>query len=733
MKLTLPLEEISPSMSGLVGGKTVALAKLHHLGYPIPQSLAISTMAYQEYLQETGLGVKILMELGRKDFQEMRWEELWDAALRIRNLFLTTPIPSGLQKELAETLEKKFYGRPLVVRSSSPCEDSSGESFAGLHDSFVNVQGKGQLLQAVRKVWASLWSDRALLYRQELGLDIETSAMGVLVQELVVGEKSGVAFSRSPTNREQVAVEAVWGLNQGLVDGSIEPDFWALDRRGENILELRPASRELKMTPAEDGLIAMPLPEDQLKATPITEEEVIRVAQSTLALEKALGEPQDVEWTLVGNELVILQSRPITNGRQGDAGDPRGWYLSLHRSLENLKSLQRKIEEKIIPGMENDAKSFAGIDLQPLSDEELADEIKRRREVLSHWESVYRSECIPMAHGVRLFGEFYNDALRPSNPFEFVELLRGESFLAIERNQKLAALSQMVLNDSTLVNILEETPDALPAQLSDDILELAESNGLSIHQVTRLVSEMARKAFLPEVKSNEALQKAYLDNFKGQNLKKAREILDIGRASYRLRDDDNISLGKINHELARAEREGRRRLDKNTESFLKPLLKENTDEDAVVGPSVPKEPFEVAKNGKRESLRVRQLQGQPASPGLATAKARVVRSKDDLEAFGAGEILVCDAIDPTMTFVVPLAAGIIERRGGMLIHGAIIAREYGIPCVTGIADATLIIENGDRITLDGYLGIVFFPPSSGRISSIGRDVPKRRDMDDFPG
>jgi pyruvate,water dikinase len=100
------------------------------------------------------------------------------------------------------------------------------------------------------------------------------------------------------------------------------------------------------------------------------------------------------------------------------------------------------------------------------------------------------------------------------------------------------------------------------------------------------------------------------------------------------------------------------------------------------------------------------LVGQPAGAGIAFGKARVVLDASDLFNFKSGEILVCDAVDPNMTFVVPLAAGIVERRGGMLIHGAIIAREYGIPCVTGVADAAKLIRTGERVTVDGHLGIV---------------------------
>ena len=110
--------------------------------------------------------------------------------------------------------------------------------------------------------------------------------------------------------------------------------------------------------------------------------------------------------------------------------------------------------------------------------------------------------------------------------------------------------------------------------------------------------------------------------------------------------------------------------------------------------------------GAKFNVKPRQLIGQPGGPGIASGRARVIRQHADLADFKHGEMLVCDAVDPNMTFVVPLASAVVERRGGMLIHGAIIAREYGLPCVTGIPDVTALIETGDKITVDGYLGIV---------------------------
>ncbi len=718
MRLCLSLEEITPAMAAVVGGKALALAALWRRDYPLPASLSISVEAYRRYLHGTGLDARLVMELGRKDFQQMRWEELWDASLRIRNLFLVTDLPAAMAAELGGELERVFGDRPVAVRSSAPCEDSAHSSFAGLHDSFVNVRGTGQLLLAVRKVWASLWSDRALLYRQELGLDIQTSAMAVLVQELVVGEKSGVAFSRSPAEPERVAVEAVWGLNQGLVDGSVEPDFWSLDRRGETIAEFRAASRKLKLAPLADGLQAVPLSSKERLSPPLSDPEVRHVAQVALALEKAMAQPQDVEWTWSGSDLILLQSRPITTGQES-ADASRGWYLSLHRSLENLKELRRRIEEEILPAMESEARSLAGIELRTLSDAVLAAEIERRRRILAEWEAVYRSDCIPMAHGVRLFGEFYNDALEPANPFEFVELLRGQGFRALHRNRELVALAEAARSDAGLMRALQKGDDGLPGNVTEGIGRLAEVTGLLPAQVARLAAQLAQHPARSANGPDPALEKAYFDHFADRSRDRAAEVLEIGRASYRLRDDDNLSLAKIVRELERAEQEGRRRLEQEAAAVLKALF---------AGEAV--EPAGKLSHVARGQLRVRQLQGQPASPGLATAPARVVGTKQDLAEFCAGEILVCDALDPAMTFVVPLAAGIVERRGGMLIHGAIIAREYGIPCVTGIPEAATLIRNGDRITLDGYLGIVFFPPSAGSIATGGATVPARPDLDD---
>jgi pyruvate,water dikinase len=208
------------------------------------------------------------------------------------------------------------------------------------------------------------------------------------------------------------------------------------------------------------------------------------------------------------------------------------------------------------------------------------------------------------------------------------------------------------------------------------------------------------------VKDRQASSGRFLDAFPSTRRQEAAEILDLARASYRLRDDDNIHIGRIESQLVAAVNEGRSRLeagrpDSPKRAELRDTL-EQTDFSSRMHPS----PASAPDGPKGDLVKPRQLIGQPAGPGIAKGSARVIGQQADLSAFAHGEVLVCDAVDPNMTFVVPLAAAVVERRGGMLIHGAIIAREYGLPCVTGIADLTSLVQTGDLLTVDGYLGIV---------------------------
>ena len=456
MELVLTLEQIGTDNRESVGGKSFALATMVKNGMKVPEALCLKVDAYHRYLETTGLGARILMEFNRKDFAEVRWEEMWDAALRIRNLFTNTPMPSDLRTSLQSVFETNLPGESVVVRSSAPGEDSLHASFAGLHESYVNVQGADSILEHIRLVWASLWSDRALLYRQELGLDVEKSSMAVVVQKLISGDRSGVAFGKNPNAPHQAVIESVYGLNEGLVDGSIEPDRWLLDRKNGTIISLFPAHREKQVVAGIDSTRLQTLSAEQQAHPPLSENEVARVFRLVLQAEELFGSPQDVEWTFVGDELYVLQSRPITSSRTEQEQDSRAWYFTLRRSFENLRSLRTRVEGELIPEMEREARSFAQRDLSNLADSELAQELASRQQAHDRWKDIYWSEFIPLAHGIRLFGQVYNDAVRPSDPYEFMDLLGATEMVSLERNRRLENMAAMIREDTDLAHGLSK-------------------------------------------------------------------------------------------------------------------------------------------------------------------------------------------------------------------------------------------------------------------------------------
>lgn len=672
-----PLGKIDISDTALYGGKALVLEKLSKNGLRIPAGIVLSTDLYRTYIRETGIDTFLLLNVEQKAVDSMRWEEVWDLAQRIRLKFLRTAIPSSLKAAILEELDV-FKGIPVVVRSSSPSEDSSSTSFAGLHESIVDVTGPEQILTAVKDVWSSLWSDRALIYAREMNLNPADSAMAVVIQRLISGSCSGVLFTESPVDRHQMLVEAVEGLNEKLVSGNAEPDRYTISHKDGVTVKTAYASEK-----------GQRLPNPPLK----------ELYRTGVELERLLGTPQDIEWTIAGDELYILQARPITTREQADTPlwqreDKREWYKSLRKNLSELKALKEKIENEFFNELDQLSSRLSAVRLKELDDLELRKEIDKRDELLSAWEKEYWEICIPFAHGVRMFGEIYNKVLNPENPFEFVDLLINQNLKSIERNRKLAALAGKLRghgSDSVIFkrDLARFMKDYGQSSFFDGLL--FEDRGAFME----FLGAFSEKGSLSQDYSAVPQQeKAYLAKMEEAGREDGSLLLDLGRISYKLRDDDNIQLGKLRGELYRAKAE---LLTRNPER-----QREREKSDSAV-PEV----FEGFRFAQR------QVTGACASPGFVKGPARVIKGRDDLFKTRKGEIIVCDSIDPNITFIIPLAAGIVERRGGMLVHGAIIAREYRIPCITGVPDAVEIIRNGDYLTLDAFNGIVVIDEAPG--------------------
>ena len=371
------------------------------------------------------------------------------------------------------------------------------------------------------------------------------------------------------------------------------------------------------------------------------------------------------------------------------------------------------------------ASDLAAMTYGDLTDVDLAAEIERRWEINQHWVSVYWDDFIPFAHGMRLFGQVYNEVMAPDDPYAFMALLKNQDLISIRRNRRLAELAAGVQKRPHRIRALKDgNMDALDRDFREALDAFVLRYGDLSCPVTgavdcapdasTLINILLEMAALPDVSASEntsevtaGLEADFLNACASAALDECGHLLSIGRSSYRLRDDDNIILGAIEAQLIAVVQEGRRHLEAGSPVVAEVLAKFGLDLQDNVSP---------AKKAQMPSaVHDRQITGQPAGPGIARGRARVIHQHSDIGCFKNGEIIVCDGVDPNMTFVMPLAAGIVERRGGMLIHGAIIAREYGLPCVTGVAGATTRIRNGQVVTVDGYLGIVTIVDDSAAI------------------
>ena len=720
MHWLIPFTDISRATAKNLGGKAMMLARLQQEGFAVPAGYCLPVSVYHEFLAETGLDAFIAMELQRKNFRDMRWEELWDVSLRIRNHFATRAWPQAMKEMLLSDLIEGPANWPAVaVRSTAPGEDSASQSFAGLHESRIMLQGAEAILEAIRIVWASLWSDGALLYRHELDLQPGTSGMAVIIQEMLIGDVSGILFTRAPQDSSVMMAEAVWGLNQALVDGTIEPDRWQFSRATGAVTDKHEVVHRVALRPTTHGTELSPLGNAQRGQSPFGVVLCRQLFETACQLEKLLGEALDIEWTYSDKSLHILQVRPITAALQSEAGDERPWYLSLHRSLDNLEALRTELEQQVLPGMDHDAEKMAAVELSQLTNQELAEEYRHRSLILDKWLSIYKEKCIPMAHGLRLFGEFYNDLLKPDDPHEFISLLHSDDLLAVKRNRQLREMAELLRNDHHLLQQLKDRGEIPVCSRLGLMLEAfnREYSGISwvLQEKLDLISWLVKLAEQDDTDKTERLQpadkqQAFFDQVPEAEHGMADRILAVAKASYLLRDNDNLYLGKVRAGVSCTEQEIRKRIDSGASEGLDKILPESTD---IKKPFSRYETQQAAVERADTWQIARQLVGQPAGPGVNSGPARVLNNASVLTDFKAGEVLVCDAIEPNMTFLAPLAAAIVERRGGMLIHGAIIAREYGIPCVTGIPEATRVIKPGDHLTVDGYLGIVTIDRSNG--------------------
>ena len=306
------LRDADATQVALVGGKGAGLGALTRIeDVRVPAGFCVSTKAFREAMARVSSFDAHLDRLSHLNPADQ--EGIRAAGAQIRRAIEETPLPADLAATIIRRLVSGDERAAYAVRSSATAEDLSTASFAGQHDSYVNAVGVTPVLQSIRRCWASLFTDRAITYRLRHGVDHRSVLMAVVVQEMVVPDASGVLFTADPVtgNRRVATVDAGFGLGEALVSGRLTPDTFRV--REDEIISRDIAVNERALyAPPGGGTQEVEVAPPRQGRPSLTDDQVVRLARLGRRLEAHFGSPLDIEWCLVGEDFLIVQSRPIT-------------------------------------------------------------------------------------------------------------------------------------------------------------------------------------------------------------------------------------------------------------------------------------------------------------------------------------------------------------------------------------------------------------------------------------
>ena len=322
-------QELSRDDVARAGGKGANLGEMTRAGLPIPPGFVVTAEAYQNFLQSTGLSERIARELEGLDVEDT--DHLNASAAAIQEELLSMDMPDALKHEILEAYHQ-LSERFVAVRSSATSEDTEAASFAGMNRSFLNVFGDEELIAKVRECWASLYGARVIYYRARRQIS-EPPAIAVVIQAMVNAEKSGVMFSANPTtgDRQEVVIEAAWGLGEVVVGGEITPDTLVVNKATRKVVSRQIGFKEFKVVRGEGGENERIELEDwEAQAPVLTSGEVQQLLELAFRVEDHYGAPQDMEWAIADKKLYLVQTRPVTAQPRapvvppGPAAEPEG-------------------------------------------------------------------------------------------------------------------------------------------------------------------------------------------------------------------------------------------------------------------------------------------------------------------------------------------------------------------------------------------------------------------------
>src|SRR3989344_1671937 len=333
MEFVLWFNEISKEDINMAGGKGANLGEMYNLKLPVPPGFVVTSDAYKYFLERNGIDKEIYRILDGLDIDNP--QAIMNASEKIQRIILNTEMPDEIKSEIVENYDnlnideglKNLGGSALslvkagkdpvfvAVRSSATAEDLPDASFAGQQASFLNIKSNKNVIEAVKKCWASLFTARAIFYRVKNNFEHDKVFIAVVVQKMVNSDKSGVMFTVNPsTNENEILIEAGFGLGEAIVGGEITPDMYRVDKEKLGIKEIKVNKQDWMYTRDErtGNTIKKELYEEDKDLQVLNKSEILKLGEYAKLIEEHYGRAQDIEWAIEGNRIFIVQSRPIT-------------------------------------------------------------------------------------------------------------------------------------------------------------------------------------------------------------------------------------------------------------------------------------------------------------------------------------------------------------------------------------------------------------------------------------
>ena len=312
--LVLGFEAVGERDLAIVGGKGANLGEMARAALPIPGGFCVTTHAYRALLDGDESFEQLLAELEQVEAADIEAARTTGKALRAHISAQT--MPAAVADAIVDAWQASGSEHAYAVRSSATAEDLPHASFAGQQDTYLNIVGRDALLEAVRDCWASLFTDRAILYRLEQGIAHRDVALCVVIQRMVAADKAGILFTADPLSgkRHVATIDAGWGLGESLVSGRVSADLYVVDRRERRVIDVRIGDKSMAIYGlVGGGTEEVALDAGSRKARVLSDEEALQVTAMGERIEALRGGPQDVEWCFDAGELFVVQSRPITS------------------------------------------------------------------------------------------------------------------------------------------------------------------------------------------------------------------------------------------------------------------------------------------------------------------------------------------------------------------------------------------------------------------------------------